>query len=141
MQHKHTSQKPHNITPVNSDDDSSHITHRSNTYPTNIQHQIHNMYTDITAPYHITLSPDPKNTTIVVPISIKGAHKTLGLEIKRDDDMNRIQLLQCNKGTPAAKIPKWRSTLRNSYIHKYNEEHVKSINHLKQLILISRTNK
>ena len=131
----------HNITPENSDDDLSPPSNESNLYPDPIQHQIHNMHTDISAPYHITLSPDPMDNIITVPISLKGTHKTLGLELKTDNDMNRIQLLQCNKGTAAAKIPKWRSTLQQSYIQKYNGVQVKSTDHLEQLILSSRTSK
>ena len=98
------------------------------------------LHTDISPPYHITLSTDPIDNTLEIPIKIKGQHPTLGLHLKHHDQMNRIQLLDCILSTPAARIPKWRSTLRHGFITKYNQINIDSIDHLQQLILTSRNN-
>ena len=54
--------------------------------------------------------------------------------------MNQIQLLDCLPSTSAARIPRWHSTLQNGYISKYNDTHIKSVDHLKELIVISIRN-
>ena len=74
------------------------------------------MHIGIEPPYHITLSSDPIDNNIDVPIPLRGTHDTLGLHIEMDTKMNRIQLRNCISSTPAAKIPRWRSTLRDGYI-------------------------
>ena len=123
------------ISPDTSDDESIDNISRKSTVPC-----ISSMYTDITAPFHLTLSDDPIDNTFNIKVNIKGNHKTLGLEIELDATMNRIKLLTCTPGTPAAKIPRWRSTLKNGYITKYNDTHIKSIAHLSELIENSRLN-
>ena len=98
------------------------------------------MHTDISLPYHLTFSNDPFDNTICIPIQVKGNDPCLGLHLKHNDDFNRLQLIECTPGTPAAKIPKWRSTLRNGFVTKYNDTNISSINDLKTLIAASRKN-
>ena len=61
------------------------------------------MHTDITVPFHLTLSDDPIDNNFSIKVNIKCNHKTLGLETELDTTMNRIKLLAYTPGTPAAK--------------------------------------
>ena len=77
---------------------------------------INNMHTDVETPYQIYLSTNPFENVIEVEITTKGDHSTLGLILQTNDTMgNRPQLQACLPSTPAARIPKWRSLLRNSF--------------------------
>ena len=85
------------------------------------------MYTNITAPYHITLSSDPIDNMFDIPIATNDTHISLGLVLEYDKSMNRIKLTNCIHVTPASKIPKWRSILRNGFITSYDNKSIKSI--------------
>ena len=114
------------ITPTNSDEyDIGH----------NI---IHNFHTDIPPPYHATLSQDPINNIMEVPIKVKGKYLILGLHIQPHDNMNQLQLIDCILSTPTTRIPKWRSTLCHEFITQYNKTSITSIDHLHNLIQESR---
>ena len=52
--------------------------------------------------------------------------------------MNRVQLIDCTIGTPAARIPKWHSTLRNGFITRYNKRVVTTVKELCTLVEESR---
>ena len=82
--------------------------------------KIYNMHTNISLPFHVTLSPDPFDDTINIPIYIKGIDPCLGLHLKTNDDFGRLQLVDCIPGTPATKIPEWRSILRHIFVNKYD---------------------
>ena len=56
--------------------------------------------------------------TVTVEIKIKGDHKYLGLIVDDDTLLHQLKLIHCLKGTPAARIKKWRSTLRNAKLLK-----------------------
>ena len=65
--------------------------------------KICNMSTEITQPYHLKFSNDPFDNTLTIPIQVKGNDPYLGLHLKQNEDYNRIQLIDCVHGTPAAK--------------------------------------
>ena len=69
--------------------------------------------TDITALYNINLSIDPIDNIFDIPITTNGTHSTLGFVIENYKSVNRVKLISYIPGTHAAKIPKWRSILRN----------------------------
>ena len=53
---------------------------------------------------------------VEIEISTRGNHPALGLIIKTTNTLgNRPQLTEYKHSTPAARIPKWRSMLRNSF--------------------------
>ena len=86
---------------------------------------IQNMHTDVTTPLQIYMSHDPFEDVIAVEISTHGTHKTLGLVISNNTSMgNRPQLMECAKSTPAARIPKWRSMLRNAFPTEVDGKHI-----------------
>ena len=97
------------------------------------------MYTDISTPCHITLSSDPIDDTFNIPVTTSGMHTTLGLVLEYDKSMNRVKLINCIPGTPAAKKIKWRLTLRNELVTPYNNKSINSIEDIENLINQSRS--
>ena len=71
--------------------------------------------------------------TVDFQIQTMSTHDTLGLNCAVDDK-GRIILIECLTGTPAAKIPKWRSTLRKATILSVNGYTFDSIDELKILL-------
>ena len=56
------------------------------------------------------------------------------MQVSHDDISGRIQLKQCLPGTPSARLPKWRSELKNSIILKVNGEEVKDVKTVEKII-------
>ena len=78
-------------------------------------------------PFNITLSPDPYDNILTRVISTSSDHPTRGLKLKMCPKRNLPIIVECEKGTPAAKISKWRSTLKGSYLLAINDIQVSSI--------------
>jgi len=76
---------------------------------------------------NIVLSDNPYGPTLEVQCKIKGNDPTLGLELNSTSKTDTLTLIHCKKGTPAARIPRWRSQLRNAVLMEVNGERVKSI--------------
>ena len=70
--------------------------------------------TTIADDFHLTTNPFGPSTIVTLPI--KGTHPALGLHLIQHEDNNRILLHSCVPSTPAARIPRWRSTLHQSSI-------------------------
>ena len=80
------------------------------------------------------LSCDPFGPTLTMPCRVTGVHPLLGLQLD-DTNMNgRFILRHCEKGTPSAKIRKWRSTLRNSNLVRINDIPVSSKQDVQNMI-------
>ena len=75
-------------------------------------------------PYNIWLSTDPFHNRLTIMIDIKGDHPTLGIQTTPSPFSGRLQIQDMVPGTPAAKIPKWRSTLHRAIMLKFNGKHV-----------------
>ena len=74
------------------------------------------MITDIELPYQICLSSDPFDNLTSIDIQTNEQHPTLDLDLDIHQEFGyRLQLRQCLHSTSAAKIPKWRSHIRNSF--------------------------
>ena len=75
------------------------------------------MFTTAIEPtYQTILSNDPLNNNMDIIITTNGEHPTLGLNLMNNKEIgNRLQLTECVKYTPAAQIPKWISTIRQSF--------------------------
>lgn len=67
-------------------------------------------------------------------IQLKGEHPTLGMQLDDRNMHGRIKLLHCEKGTPAYKMKKWRSVLRNSNIIEVENQPVATIAEIQDLI-------
>ena len=67
-------------------------------------------------------------------IKLDGKHETLGLNLITCPQRNLPKLQLCIKGTPSARIPKWRSTIKHSYIHSINHQRITSVNQVVNLI-------
>ena len=101
--------------------------------------QIRMLTTDIEPPYQIDLCHDPFDTNMEITIATKGTHPTLGLHLITNKDIgNRLQLTECIKSTPAARISKWRSTLRGAFLQKVNNIPVHTITDVKHIVKEAR---
>ena len=100
---------------------------------------IRNMHTDVNTPLQIYMSNDPFEDVIAVEISTHGDHKTLGMVISNNTSMgNRPQLTECAKSTPAARIPKWRSMLRNAFPTEVDGKHITTTEDVIDAVRIAR---
>ena len=88
----------------------------------------------------ITLCDNSAGPTQTHVVKLKGSHPSLGLVCDDTTYFNQIVLLHCQKGTPAARIKKWRSTLRKSIVYKINDTIITSKNELHQAISTLRSN-
>ena len=66
---------------------------------------------DCIKPYDIWLSDDPYDNRLTITIDVKGSHPTLGMQLVANSN-ETLQLADMSPSTPAAKVAKWRSTLR-----------------------------
>ena len=85
-------------------------------------------------PYDIWMSNDPFDALIPVQIDLKGNHPTLGMVLELCPDANRLCLKDILPSTPAAKIKKWRSTIRNHHLVSINTQPIRTIDALASLI-------
>ena len=84
------------------------------------------------------LSSSPLGPTITIETKLQGIHPTLGLILDDRNTLGRLTLLECEKGTPSAKIKKWRSKLRYSNLIEVNGKPVKAISEVEEEISQSR---
>lgn len=77
---------------------------------------------------------NPFDNIITVYIDNKGSHPTKGLDVTMNTDFERLQVLACEKGTPAGKIERWRSTIKNGLLLRVNGNEIKSMASLKRII-------
>jgi dUTP pyrophosphatase len=77
---------------------------------------------------------NPFDNVIEIQIENKGEHPTRGLDLTINEKMERLQILACNKGTPAGKIEKWRSTIKNGFLLSVNETPVYNVTDVKRCI-------
>jgi deoxyuridine 5'-triphosphate nucleotidohydrolase len=85
-------------------------------------------------PYDIFLSQDPFDSQLPVEIVLKGDDPTLGMIFQFCKYRNRLQLVNMTKRTPGARVHKWRSMLRHSYLLKLDEQEITNIDDLKVAI-------
>jgi methionine-rich copper-binding protein CopC len=71
---------------------------------------------DATDKFHLDFSDNPFENKLEITILNTGDQPTHGLDIQFNKEYNRVQLIACEKGTPAGKINKWRLTLQNGII-------------------------
>ena len=76
--------------------------------------------------------------TTTVAVSTKTNHKTLGLILKNSSE--GIQILDCMKGTPSAKINQWRTTIKHGHLRKVGDRVVTSTQDVEQAISSQKAN-
>ena len=80
----------------------------------------------------LLLIDTPYDKTIKIKLKNRGNHPLRGLILEQIDD--RIFLRNCEKSTPAARIPRWRSDLRHSILEAINGTTITTITEAKKLI-------
>ena len=111
------------------------------TSPVEVKGFVRNMDTDIQPPYNIYLTSDPFDDTIDVTVATFGNHDTLGFIFNKNSKFgDRFQLQDCKSSTPAARIQRWRSTLRNSFLVAIDGVNVLHMDDILRIVLESRNN-
>ena len=85
-------------------------------------------------PYDIHLSNDMFDNHSTCTIETWGNNKCLGLSIYNSSTHNIPRLAECLCGTPAARIPKWHSQLRHSFITAVNNIPTTTIDEIQSII-------
>ena len=67
-------------------------------------------------------------TNVLVPNT--GSHPTRGIQVQKDD--KGLLIINCTRGTPSARIPQWRKTLKNSTILSVNNMTIRTYSDLEQ---------
>ena len=76
---------------------------------------------------NIILSDNPYGPTTVIECKVRGNDEMLGMEVDDKSMVGRLILMHCKKGTPMARIPKWRTQLRGAILVKIDDVQVSSI--------------
>jgi dUTP pyrophosphatase len=64
---------------------------------------------------NVDISTDPYNDRIEIKMETKGTHATRGLNLKMSDThLDTVEIIDCLKSTPAMKIKRWRTRLKNN---------------------------
>ena len=92
----------------------------------------------IEMPYNISLSLYPFDNYTHRIIQVKGDHPLSGLSLQSCATRNIPQIVECLKSTPAIRIPRWKSELKNAYIVAVDNNAVKTIDQVKNQITIAR---
>lgn len=83
----------------------------------------------------VSLSANPYIDEIEVTLSKKGNHPHLGFELMQSDQWNdEINILSCQSGTPAARLPRWRTRIRNNVLLTVNHQNVQNIQQVTDII-------
>ena len=101
--------------------------------------KITNVEETTTLPPQIILSRSFYGSTLDTSVKLWGTHKHLGMNLELDNDKNRIILISCEPSTPANRIPKWRSVLRNGVLLEANGIIIDDLQHLENIITKARS--
>ena len=99
-----------------------------------------NLHLQLDLPYSITLSKDPFDFKTHRVIKLHGTDPTLGLDTYHCPMYKKPRLKQCRKSTPSARLPNWRSELKDAYILRINHTNINSKRDLTKVIKQSREN-
>ncbi len=91
-------------------------------------------------PCSIWLSNDPMDNRLQIAVDVKGQHPTLGMQLV-STKQGRLQLENIQPSTPAAKIPKWRSTLRWGYLMAIDGQPTHTIQEVEQAVQSAKQRK
>ena len=89
-------------------------------------------------PYDITLSDSPLDNQTFRTVTVTGNNPTLGFDLRTCKHFGLPQVHDCLKSTPAAKLPRWRSELRNAYVTSVNGKPVATVSQFCESIELAR---
>ena len=89
--------------------------------------------------FHLSRNLFEQSTELTIPL--KGTHPTLGTHLIKELDNSRILMKSCSPSTPAARITRWRFTLRNSVTITLHSTPIDSIQKLADIITKDRAAK
>ena len=98
-------------------------------------------YGHIQPAYNIYLTSDPFDDTIDVTVATFGNHDTLGFIFNQNSKFgDRFQLQDCQSSTPAVRIQRWRSTLRNFFLVTIDGINILHMDDIVRIVLEARKN-
>jgi len=89
-------------------------------------------------PYNLDLSSQPFDAFHHRHVPLRGDHPTAGLKLAMCDVYGQLKLVSCLPSTPAARIKKWKSELRNGYLTEINGISVASLSDAHNIIAKAR---
>ena len=87
----------------------------------------------------LAMSDDPLALSFIETLPTTGNDVTAGLVLEAEPETGRIVLKDCRKGTPSARIPRWRSRLRHAYLLELDGTKVNSIEDVHQAYSLARS--
>jgi hypothetical protein len=90
--------------------------------------------TPIEPAYNIWLSEHPFQKLLTIQMDTTGNHPTIGMIFSATHHKDRIQLSHMEKGTPAAKTPRWSSTLKRVILLKLGNHHITKEDHVRAAV-------
>ena len=89
----------------------------------------------------VYMSPDPYHTAFTESLDTchldVAQHPTGGTELRHEAD--RLILTGTQPGSPAAKLPRWRSRLKHAWLIRVNDQDVHTPDDVSQALLIAQT--
>ena len=95
---------------------------------------------EIERPQNVCMDMNGDGPYLDIMMTVRGNHPSLGMNIKINAAGQPI-LIDCKSGTPACRIPKWRSTLRNARVKEINKEVINNIQDIHNAVAMARSNK
>jgi len=86
----------------------------------------------------LTMSDDPLAKSFSETLPIGGEDPAAGLALEKEESAGRIKLIDCRKGAPTARIPRWRSRLRHAHLLTLDGKPVNSVEDAVQSISQAR---
>jgi hypothetical protein len=75
----------------------------------------------------VAFSKDPFGPSFTEMILVSSIHPTLGLDLHYDTDHHRCQITKIDPGTPAHRLPQWRSHLHHAFVLSIDQAPVHTI--------------
>ena len=115
--------------------------------PSSLLHQQHNKHshiipddepalnaTDDSEHSGFVFSLNPYRPSLDVQIQVKGDHPTLGIDLVTDTNNGRLLLKGMKTSTPAHKVPRWKTTLKQATLVPVDDSIIETTTQLSQYI-------
>ena len=91
-------------------------------------------------PYNLGFSSSPLDNQTFRTVSTFGTDKSLGFDLQTCPHFGLPKINDCKQSTPCARLPRWRSELRDAYITSVGNKPISTIEEFHACIAMARTN-
>ena len=95
---------------------------------------------EIERPQNVCMDMSRDGPYLNIMITVRGNHPSLGMNIKIDEAGQPI-LIDCKSDTPACRISKWRTILRNARVKEINKTVVHNLQDIHDAVAMAKSNK